>query len=143
MQVPVLNCMLTCHVRIWNPLQSLKLQISRALVLGKEFLDIQATIECGFNLKCVRDMIITYNQMHRTYKYSQHSSIICPVWPNGWVFLYKLSGCGFESHCSHQFCRQSKRNVTKRSGCRWLNIGLILVGMNYFSDLDKLHGLQN
>ena len=26
-----------------------------------EFLDIQATIECGFTLKRVRDMIITYN----------------------------------------------------------------------------------
>ena len=53
--------------------------------------------ECGFTLKCVRDMIITYSQMHRTDKYSQHSSIIWPVWPNGWVFVYELSGCGFES----------------------------------------------
>ena len=24
-----------------------------------------------------------------------------PVWPNGWVFVYKLSGSGFESSCSH------------------------------------------
>ena len=24
-----------------------------------------------------------------------------PVWPNGWVFLYELSGSGFESSCSH------------------------------------------
>ena len=22
------------------------------------------------------------------------------VWPNGWVFVYELSGCGFESRCS-------------------------------------------
>ena len=43
----------------------------------EEFLDIQATIECGFTLKRVRDMIRTYSQMHRTDKYSQHSSIIC------------------------------------------------------------------
>ena len=28
---------------------------------SKEFLDIQATIECGFTLKCVRDMIKTYS----------------------------------------------------------------------------------
>ena len=28
---------------------------------SKEFLDIQATIECGFTLKRVRDMINTYN----------------------------------------------------------------------------------
>ena len=31
---------------------------------SKEFLDIQATIECGFTLKRVRDMIKTYNQLH-------------------------------------------------------------------------------
>ena len=37
------------------------------------------------------------NHMHRTDKYSQHSSIIRPVWPNGRVFVYELSGCGFES----------------------------------------------
>ena len=24
-----------------------------------------------------------------------------PVWLNGWVFVYDLSGCGFESSCSH------------------------------------------
>ena len=46
-------------------------------------LDIQATIECGFTLKRVRDMTRTYSQMHRTDKYSEHSSIIWPVWPNG------------------------------------------------------------
>ena len=34
-------------------------------------------------LKLVRDMIKTYNQMHRTDKYLQHSSIIWPVWLNG------------------------------------------------------------
>ena len=29
---------------------------------SKEFLDIQATIECGFTLKSVRDIIRTYSQ---------------------------------------------------------------------------------
>ena len=24
-----------------------------------------------------------------------------PVWPNGWVFVYEVSGSGFESSCSH------------------------------------------
>ena len=47
-----------------------------ASALNKEFLDIQATTECRFTLECVRDVIITYNQMHRTDKYSRHSSII-------------------------------------------------------------------
>ena len=38
-------------------------------------IDIQATMECGFTLKRIRDMIRTYSQMHHTDKYSQHSSI--------------------------------------------------------------------
>ena len=65
-----------------------------APVSSKKFLDIQATIECGFTLKCVRDMIRNYSQMYRTYKYSQHSSINWPIRLNGWVFVYKLNGCG-------------------------------------------------
>ena len=36
-------------------------------------------LECGFTLKLVRDMIITYSQMHRTYNYWQRCSIIWPV----------------------------------------------------------------
>ena len=31
---------------------------------------------------------------------SKYSNIY-PNWPNGWVFVYKLSGCGFESHFCH------------------------------------------
>ena len=73
----------------------LKLQILR--VLGKVFFEIQATIECRFTLKCIRDMIITYSQMHCTGKYSQHNSITWPYWLNSWVFVYKLNGCRFES----------------------------------------------
>ena len=56
-------------------------------VLSKEFLDTQATIECGFTLKCARDMIRIYNQMCRTDKYSQHCSVISPIWPNNWIRL--------------------------------------------------------
>ena len=40
-----------------------------ALVLSKEVLDIQATIESRFTLKLVLDMIITYSQMYHTDKY--------------------------------------------------------------------------
>ena len=68
---------------------------------SKEFLDIHTTIKCGFTLKCVCDMTRTYSQMHCTDKYSEHSSIIWTVWPNGWVFVYELSGSEFESSCSH------------------------------------------
>ena len=47
---------------------------------SKELLDIQATIECEFTLKLVRDIIRTYSEMQRTDKYSQYSAIIRPVW---------------------------------------------------------------
>ena len=34
-------------------------------VLSEEFLDIQETIDCGFTLKCVRDMIRTYSPIFK------------------------------------------------------------------------------
>ena len=56
--------------------------------------------------------------MPHTDKYSQHSSITCPVWINGWVFIYKLGGGEFEScyyhlnfryrTCFEQFLEQLK-----------------------------------
>ena len=64
------------------PLQSLKISYI-VPVASKEFLDIQASIECGFTLKHVCDVIRTYSQMHRTDKYSEHSSITWPIWLNG------------------------------------------------------------
>ena len=47
---------------------------------SKKLFDIQATIECGFTLKGIRDMSTTYSQMHLTNKYSEHDSIIWAVW---------------------------------------------------------------
>ena len=43
--------------------------------------------------------------MHHTDKYSQHRSIIYPVQLKGWVFVYELSGSGFDSSCSHLISR--------------------------------------
>ena len=40
-------------------------------------------------------------RMQRTDKYSQHNSIIWLVWLNGWVLVYELSRCKFESGCCH------------------------------------------
>ena len=97
-------CLQTKWLCVWIPLLTLKLQISH-LLRARSFLTFRRTIVCGFTLKLVLDMIITYNQMHRTYKYSQHSSIIWPVRVNGWVFVYELSSSGFESRCLHMFFR--------------------------------------
>ena len=41
-------------------LNIMRLDLMRLTISSKEFLDIQATIECGFTLKRVRDMIRTY-----------------------------------------------------------------------------------
>ena len=45
--------------------------ISDSPIASKEFLEIQATLESGFTLKRILDMIRTYSQMYRTDKYSQ------------------------------------------------------------------------
>ena len=84
----------------WISLLSLKLQIWH-LLRARSSLAFRQAIECGFILNLVGDMIITYSQMHHIDRYSQHSSVIWPVWVNGWVFNYKLSVCGFESCCYH------------------------------------------
>ena len=62
---------------------------------------LDRTIEFGFTLKVVRNMIITYSQLHLTGKYSQRSSIFWPVWLNGWIIIYELCRCRFESRCCH------------------------------------------
>ena len=43
---------------------------------SKEFLDIQATIECGFTLKRVRDMTKSYRQSLKTQEKLEESEII-------------------------------------------------------------------
>ena len=81
-----------------------------------------STIECGFTLKLVRDMTMTYSRMQHTDKYSQLSSIIWSVWLNGLVFVYKLSGCGFESRCCHLNFRYGtcfEQGVLWHSGKLW------------------------
>ena len=83
------DCMFSsCHVRVSEWIHTLHLLHSgnyRAWIYSE-------------TLKRVRDMMKRYSQMHRTDKYSQHSSIISLVWL---MFVYKLSGCGFEFRCSH------------------------------------------
>ena len=54
-----------------------------AATSSKVFLDIQATIEYGFIVKLERHMTKTYSLMHGRDMYSEESSIIWPLWPNG------------------------------------------------------------
>ena len=76
------------------------LNVKELLAPSRKFLDIQVSIVCGFTLKRVHDMTRTYSQMRRTDMYSEHSSIIWPVCPNGCVLVYQLNRSGFESSSS-------------------------------------------
>ena len=42
---------------------------------------------------CLSDCNWTWIHNHLVHKRT--------VWPNGWGFVYELSGCGFEPSCSH------------------------------------------
>ena len=110
---------------------------------SKEFLDIQTTIECGFTMKRVRDIAKTYSQLHRTDKYSEHSSIIRSVWPNGWVFVYELSGSEFESSCSHLnhfVTKKENYNLLLRRKCLLkVRFKKVWVVKNQFSDDVKIY----
>ena len=53
------------------------------------------------------------------YNISNNRGSNFPVWLNGWVFVYELSGCGFESSCSHlnfRFCACFEQGVSWHSG---------------------------
>ena len=74
---------------------------SNNLLRSRSSSRFRQTIEWGFTLTLVRDIITTCSQMHRTDQNSQHSSVIWPVWLNPWVFGYKVSGCGLKCRFCH------------------------------------------
>ena len=65
------------------------------------------------------DMTRTYSQMHRTDKYSRQSSIISSVSPNGWVFVYEPSGCGFEFSCRCWFSLSTGIQIQHSAGTHY------------------------
>ena len=74
--------------RTLNHLARLAKWLSCALSVDRVWIHSKVwTIECRFTLKRVCHMTRSYSQMHCTDKYSEHSSMIWPVWPNGWVFV--------------------------------------------------------
>ena len=52
-------------------------------------------------LKQARYLSLNDSNENRNYNYLVHNLIILPVWLNGWVFVYELSSCGFETRCCH------------------------------------------
>ena len=114
------DCMfLSCHVRVWECIHTLQLSECQETPCSKQApylkisdcngtrthnhlvrkrtlkhlakLDIQATVECGYTLKLVRDMIKTYNQtwsnVHVVLRAADchGKSASCQVWCP-WVF---------------------------------------------------------
>ena len=51
--------------------------------------------------------------MYHTYKYSHTAQSFGSVLLNGLVFVYKVSDCGFESHCSHLWVKVFKNGSNK------------------------------
>ena len=60
--------MTVCYYNVTYEFQSESL-LYRHLLRARSSLTFRQTIECGFTLKLVRDMIITYSQMSCTDKY--------------------------------------------------------------------------
>ena len=70
---------------------------------SKEFLDFQATIECGFTLTCIRDMTRTYS------KFPSHTLIIFDIKQQGESFSFFHSKLGWILHWYNIFyCRFQK-----------------------------------
>ena len=114
---------LSCHVQVSEWIHT-QIQILWIHTLHS------SDIEYGFTLKGVCDMTSTYSQMHRTDNYSEHSSIIWPVWLNSWVLVHELSGSGFKSSCRHlnfRFCACFEQGVPWLSGT--IECGFTLKGV--------------
>ena len=48
--------------------------------------------------------------LHSIVAWMSRNSLLRTVWLNGWVSVYELSGCGFESRCSTSFIEPSWLN---------------------------------
>ena len=66
-----------------------------------EFLNVQANCRLRILSETPSDMMITYSQIYCTDKYSQHSSVICQLCHNFWVFVHLQIRCGFKSAFCH------------------------------------------
>ena len=77
---------------------------------------IQNPIEYKYLPSQVTAMVFKLNN-HLVHK--QTLNHLVPVWLNGWVFIYELSGCGFESCCcplNFRYCTCFEQGVPWHSG---------------------------
>ena len=55
----------------------------------------------ALNKLCCQVKLVALSYLILIVFWLRFKLFIRPVWLNGWVFVYKLSGCGFESPCCH------------------------------------------
>ena len=90
----VLFLILVC----WTDLNESKIEVSLTLLLTSAFI---------FYNDCFVIWVKTNNWLAYMPGSQEQLKISCcmrstePPWPNDWVFVYELSGSGFESSCSH------------------------------------------
>ena len=82
------------------------------------------TNEIGYRCIMRNNMhiILTVCSYHVTYLF-QSESTLRSVWLHGWMSLYELSGCGFESRCMHIFIN---KRTTAFSPCKIFSFLLML-----------------
>ena len=79
------DCILSlCHVRVSEWIYTLQLPECQGTLCSKQ----------------ARYPKFKWKQQHLNPQ-PHHSSIIWPVWINGWVFVYELNGCEFKPRCCH------------------------------------------
>ena len=102
----MLECSFTNQVVVGSNLVAVTQTSDIAPVSNEEFLDIQATIECRFTLKCVRDLIITYSHYQMALakwsswgkKYVRLDIILEIFWFSRQAYLKRVDGIVLQSH---------------------------------------------
>ena len=94
-----------------GPFQSFKFQISQ-LFRARSFLPFRQLQKVdSFYPRMWYDK--NTQSMHHRDRFSQQSSTIWPFWLKGWVFVYELRSCRFESRCNPS-SRSNKIVVMKK-----------------------------
>ena len=87
-----------------------------APALSREFLDIQATIEYGFTLKRVHDMIRTYSQLNMFY-WKMSDFVSFPLF--GFVLVIELRNFDSDSHWNTLIFFDKKDTASELNISRW------------------------
>ena len=83
---------LSCHVRVLEWICTLYSRLNVKEFFDRNRRDIWSLSD--INAIQTHKNFVNEHSIRKTQWFNQTS-------PNGWVFIYKLSGCSFESRCSH------------------------------------------